>query len=157
MFVVSVKPNRKKALLVAFLCVVVTVSSAALLWKGEEPAAARDVSASIQADTNEARIAYLKTFGWSVEEEPLEIVEVAIPLEFGEVYEEYNQIQKNQGFDLEAYQGQRVKRYTYTVTNYPNYIGGVRANLLVCEGQVIGGDLCSVELDGFLHGFSLPK
>ena len=40
--------------------------------------------------------------------------------------------------------------------NYPGYEnkdGVVRANLLVYEGRVIGGDVCSVELDGFMQGF----
>lgn len=157
MFVVSVKPNRKRVLLLAFLGIVLVVSAAALLWSDKEPAAVSETSASVQADTNDARIAYLKTFGWTVEEEPLEIVEVAIPLEFGEVYEEYNAMQKEQGFNLEEYQGRRVKRYTYLVTNYPNDTNEVRANMLVCDGEIIGGDLCSVALDGFQHGFAMPK
>ena len=82
-----------------------------------------------------------------------------IPPEFDEVYEKYNAIQKEQGFDLTKYQGKRVKRWTYAIKNYPGYAadsGCIHANLLVYEGQVIGGDVCSVELNGFMHGFDYP-
>ena len=34
---------------------------------------------------------------------------------------------------------------------------GVVANLLVLDGRVIGGDICSVELNGFIHGFVNPN
>ena len=34
--------------------------------------------------------------------------------------------------------------------------GSIRANLLVYDGVVIGGDVCSVALDGFMHGFERP-
>ena len=43
--------------------------------------------------------------------------------------------------------------------NYPGYEnkdGVIRANILVYDGRVIGGDVCSVELDGFMHGFEKP-
>ena len=90
-----------------------------------------------------------------MEEEPLEVKEIIIPAEFDDVYEKYNDIQKEQGFDLTAYCSKRVKKWTYKVTNYPNYEGSdcIRATLLVFDGKVIGGDVCSVELDGFMHGF----
>ena len=39
-----------------------------------------------------------------------------------------------------------------TVKNYGNKKQEVRANLIVCEGQLVGGDVCSAELDGFMQG-----
>lgn len=109
----------------------------------------------LSAENNEQRIRYLKQFGWEVSEEPSEIVEVAIPTEFNEVYEKYNIIQKKQGFDLMPYRGKTVKRWTYDVTNYPDNRPHVKANLLVYDNKIIGGDICSLELDGFMHGFRL--
>ena len=117
--------------------------------------AAKTGELSLKASTAEERIAFLSQYGWSVEEEPLEVKEIIIPAEFDDVYEKYNAIQKEQGFDLTAYCSKRVKKWTYKVTNYPNYEGSdcIRATLLVFDGKVIGGDVCSVELDGFMHGF----
>ena len=39
----------------------------------------------------------------------------------------------------------------------PDYEGEVRGNLLVYEGKVIGGDICSLTLNGFMHGFKNPN
>ena len=61
--------------------------------------------------------------------------------------------QRDQGFDLRKYAGKEVQRFQYVVTNYPNYPEGIRANLLVFNGKIIGGDLCSLEFGGFMHGF----
>ena len=93
------------------------------------------------------------------DEEPVEVCEVIIPAEFDETYTKYNEIQKGQGFDLSAYAGMRVKRWTYSVKNYTGYENQncIRINMLVYEGLVIGGDVCSIELNGFMHGFSMPK
>ena len=79
---------------------------------------------------------------------------MTIPADFDRVFVGYNQIQKEQGLDLSAYRRKEVTRYTYEVTNYPDYEGKVLANVLVYRGNVIGGDICSEAKDGFVHGFS---
>lgn len=98
------------------------------------------------------RQSFLKDMGWEVSEEYDECKAVTIPKEFNEVYEKYNKLQKQQGFDLEDYKGKTAEVYTYTVKNYGDKKQEVRANLIVCEGQLIGGDVCSAELDGFMQG-----
>ena len=106
--------------------------------------------------TQEERLQYLAQFGWSVHEEPVSVQEIFIPAQFGDVYNNYNAIQLAQGFDLLPYAGRSVKKWVYAVTNYPGYAQSeayVQATLLVCQGIIIGGDICSVELDGFMHGF----
>lgn len=105
------------------------------------------------------RASFLRSFGWEITDEPLETSTVTIPSEFGRVYESYNDVQRAQGYNLERYKGKSVTRYTYEVKNYPSEVGGqprehIRANLLVYEGTIIGGDICSLELGGFLHGFT---
>ena len=49
--------------------------------------------------------------------------------------------------------GKDVTRYTFTITNYPNYEGTVLANVLVYRNRVIGGDICSADVSGFVQGF----
>ena len=112
--------------------------------------------ASVTLQNNVQRIDYLKTFGWTVKDEPVEIVEVAIPAEFDDVYMGYNELQLSQGFNLEDYKGKRVKRFTYEITNYPTQESDVRVNLLVYNDKVIGGDVSSLKLDGFMHGLKMP-
>lgn len=98
-------------------------------------------------------IEFLSQFGWEVESEPVEQTTVTIPAEFDRIFAAYNELQREQGLDLSGYSGKTVQRYTYRVTNYPGQTGTVFANLLVSRGRVIGGDLCSAEQNGFLHGF----
>lgn len=103
--------------------------------------------------TNEDRIAFLAQFGWSVAETPVEEMEVTVPEAFDKVFTGYNEIQKRQGLDLSKYKGKKVMRYTYEVTNYEKGGGKVYANILVYRNNVIGGDICSANVGGFIHGF----
>lgn len=106
--------------------------------------------------TPEDRLEFLRQFGWEVRPEPLEQTEVVIPGEFDKVYAGYNEIQKNQGLDLGRYKNKTVSRYTYEVTNYPDYEGRVLVNVLIYRNRVIGGDVCTADINGFIHGFAKP-
>lgn len=117
-------------------------------------ASAKDMD--IQYDgikTNEDRIEFLKQFGWEVLSDPKESVEVTIPAEFDKIFTGYNEIQRRQGLDLSKYKKKNVMRYTYEVTNYEGATGTVYANILVYRSRVIGGDICSADVNGFIHGF----
>ena len=109
------------------------------------------------AGDNEGRIAILSQFGWEVEAEPRDTAKVTIPSEFDKIFSAYNNIQLAQGLDLAPYRGKEVTRYTYRVQNYPGYEGTVYANLFVHKSRVIGGDICSADIGGFLHGLSAPQ
>lgn len=105
------------------------------------------------ATTSKERLDFLKSFGWEVSEEALEVVDIAIPTSFNDVYENYNNVQKKQGYDLSKYRGKKVKRWTYSVKNYPRE-QNVVANLLISDDIIIGGDISSKKIDGFMHGFN---
>jgi len=103
--------------------------------------------------TNEDRINFLKQFGWEVKEEAVEVEKVTIPSEFDKIFVNYNEIQKLQGLDLSKYKRKTLTRYTYEVTNFPNYDGKVLATILVYRNRVVGGDICSADANGFVFGF----
>ena len=107
---------------------------------------------SFAGSTETQRRAFLGQYGWELGEE-INRGSVRIPEEFDDVYVQYNEIQLKQGFDLRRYAGKEVERYQYPVTNYPGYPEYIRANLLVFQGKIIGGDISSVALNGFMHGF----
>jgi hypothetical protein len=96
---------------------------------------------------------FLSQFGWTVTEPPVETKTVTIPAEFDKVFAAYNEMQKEQGLNLGKYKNKEVTRYTFAVTNYPDYNGTVYANVLVYRNRVIGGDICSADVTGFVHGF----
>lgn len=107
---------------------------------------------SLIADDNESCIDFLGQFGLTVEEDPLEVTKVKIPALFNETYEQYNELQKQQGLDLEPYKSKECQRRSYKVTGY-NADTDVQANILIYDGMVIGGDVCSLALDGFMNTF----
>lgn len=158
MLIVTAKvPRRKLALGVALAALACCCALVLNLGGG----AAREAAASAAPSpkgirSNEDRVEYLRSYGWEVKEEPVATQELLIPREMDESYEEYLALQKEQGFDLEKYAGKRAKRYTYEITNYPSGETGVQANLLICKNTVIGGEVLSPQLDGFLHGLAMP-
>ena len=100
---------------------------------------------------------FLGDYGWVASSEP-DFKEIVIPAEFSEVYEQYNQLQKEQGYDLSKYRTETVKQYTFKILNYCTENGtalsNVEAHILVRGGEIIGGDLCSTDMSGFMTGFS---
>lgn len=94
-----------------------------------------------------SRIRFLSALGYNAGASTEEEAEVKIPMEFNDVYENYNNIQKEIGTDLHNYLGADCIRYTYTIENTDDG-GELRANLLVYQGRIIGGDICSTALDG---------
>ena len=103
--------------------------------------------------TEQDRAKFLSQFGWEIKTPEVTSGEVTIPSEFDKVFTGYNEIQKRQGLDLSKYKNKKVMRYTYEITNYEGYDGVVYANLIIYRGRVIGGDVCSADVTGFIHGF----
>ena len=153
MFVKTFRLHRPMALvLVAVLACGMGLGAAHLLGTTDI------VTVSTASVTDNAgRIAYLSSFGWQVEDEPHEILEIVIPYEFDAVYEQYNQLQLSQGNDLTRWKGMTAKRYTYRITNYPNSEDEVFANLIICREQIIAGDVSSLSIHGFMHGLAYER
>jgi hypothetical protein len=157
-FIFTARVNRKRV--VAGVTALVLLCGTALAVGNLSAQRSVGVSASTSVPkkikSNEDRLAYLESFGWQVETQPVSVEELLIPEEFDESYQEYLALQSSQGFDLTQYQGKRVKRYTYQITNYPTGETGVQAALLIYKNTVVGGEVLSPKLNGFLHGLEMP-
>lgn len=161
MFIYSVKASSVKffailglatVLLIAMIFALPTTANSVT-----DAVVLNETSISYNKIKNESsREAFLEQFGWDVETPASEEVEIQIPSDFDKVMNAYNNIQKNQGLDLNKYKGKKVTRYTYKIVNYPDYEGTVYANLIVYKNKVIGGDICSSDIEGFIHGFENP-
>ena len=124
---------------------------ALLLLLGNRTSGARFLAAD-KLSTPEARVDYLADCGWTVDGGSEEEQLIHIPEVFSPVYEDYNELQRQQGFDLLDYAGRDCTLYTYAVTNYPDETQTVLANLYLYKGRVIGGDIHSTNLNGFMIG-----
>ena len=151
----SIKPKIKLTVIVILGIIAAIIVSVIIYFnfKGETWVMVAGAQYSIQAGENEQRIDFLKQFGWEVEQEPVSIEEIVIPQQFNQVYERYNELQKTQGMDLTKYAGKTVKKVVYQITNYQRKDTIVHATLLIYHDKVIGGDISSAELDGFMYGF----
>ncbi len=158
MFVFSMKASTLK--LIGVICISVAALVVLLtMIPAFEPTAASLMYSSASSynyskiNTNDDRLRFLGQFGWSAESTPIEEEQVTIPGEFDKVFVTYNELQKQQGLDLSRYKRKDATRYTYKLTNYKDYEGTVYANILVYRGRVIGGDICSADVNGFVVGF----
>ena len=145
MFIWSTRLSKKKLVLggVLIACVLAAALFLPTLLGAEEAPAA------LPGETNAQRVEYLRNCGWEVGGEPVETFQFLLPEKLEEPYASYNDLQLSQGFDLRPYCGRQLARYTYTLTNYPDRPEGVQANLYVCDGQIIGGDIFCPGAGGF--------
>lgn len=148
MFVLTMKLDRKKAAFIVVMAALVLIGIILLAGAYSRAASGGEVS---KVKSEKSRVAYLAQYGWEVESPAVSSETVIIPRTFSEVFESYNQLQIRQGFDLSRYCGMEVEQYTYRVTNSPEE-GEVLAQMFVYKGQVIGGDVHSTALDGFMCG-----
>ena len=114
-------------------------------------------TASTGIVSNDARVEFLKSFGWDVTTSPVESSQVKIPQQSSEVYDRYNALQKSQGYDLTQYAGKTVMRYVYKINNYPGATDPVYATLLIYQNQVIGGDITNTSAKGKIQGFKMTQ
>jgi hypothetical protein len=172
MFIYSFKASSIKffAVICVALAALITLIAFVPAYAGGESAVPGGVAVDVPEAESEPAVTYrydkvksaddaasfLGQFGWVVDAGSVETREVTIPAEFDKVFAGYNELQKAQGLDLAKYKKKTVTRHTFTVTNYADYEGTVYANVLVYRNRVIGGDICSADVNGFIHGFERP-
>lgn len=152
MMVMTAKVDTKKIALV--LCAAVGAVIALILLLGGGHSA--QITSASAVSSNDARVEFLKNFGWDVTTSPAESSQVRIPENTTEVFARYNELQKSQGYDLSQYAGKKVMRFVYKINNYPNASEPVYATILVYKNQVIGGDVTDTAAGGKVQGFQMP-
>lgn len=100
------------------------------------------------------RIRFLTTLGYTVNASSEEEQAVQIPMEFNDVYCNYNDIQKEIGTDLYYYRGAQCTRFTYTIESENETL---KVNLLVYDNRIIGGDVCTVTLGGRMEPLAVQS
>lgn len=149
MFVMTMKFDRKKAAIAVIIAAVVIIALILLIGTLTRGGGESESVGSVKNE--KGRVAYLNQCGWQVESPAASSARVIIPRTFSNVFENYNQLQIEQGFDLSQYCGAEVEVYTYNVLNGPED-ETVVAQMYVLNGAVIGGDIHSTALNGFMSG-----
>ena len=152
MLVMTAKVDKKKIAMILAAAIVLVACILLLAGGGDSQS-----TAAPTVSGNDARVAFLKSFGWDVATSPKESSQVKIPSEPSEVFDRYNALQKSQGYDLSAFAGKTVMRYVYKINNYPGATEPVYATVLVYKNQIIGGDVTDTAAKGHIRGFKMPK
>lgn len=153
MFVLTAHIHKKRAILL-LVAAIVAIALIIFLFNGMRNSGS---GGAVPLASNENRITYLQSWGWEVNPEPVETLQLLLPDQLSDGDQAYNELQKEQGFDLTKYCGKQVSRYTYTVTNYPDRPNGVQVNLYICEEQPVAGDVIAAGANGFQSGLKYPS
>ena len=155
MMVMTAKVDFKKIILALAAAAALILALILMLGGNQQPDAAQ--TAAPAASNNDSRVKFLTDFGWDVTTSPVESGQVKIPEESSEVFDRYNMLQKDQGYDLSKLAGKNVMRYVYKINNYPGAAEPVYATLLVYKNRIVGGDITDTAAKGHIHGFKMPE
>ena len=117
MFVVSMSSSNLKKLF-GVVCALTLVSLVAVFFVNSQSNVNIKKVSLYTAEPADDRLKFISDHGWIVDEEPVEVRQIAIPQEFDDVYSNYNEIQLSRGYDLTKYAGRSAKRWTYIIRNY---------------------------------------
>lgn len=151
MVILTAKLNKGK-LLAALLILAVLIAATILICSGGQPDATAPAD-NLHASNNDERVAFLASFGWTVQADPVKMQQVRIPDTASEVFDRYNQLQQSQGFDLAQYAGKTVQQFVYEISDEAQD-GPVYATVLVYKETIIGGDVSSAATGGVMQGFA---
>lgn len=138
--------------LLPMLLLLLTALAAALFFAlraGTEPA-------PISAADSAACVAYLSELGWQADPEPIESLRLQLPEDLAARCGDYVALQKQQQLPFAEYAGQTVCRLTFRLTNYPDGRTDAQANLTLCGGILIAGDVMLLGQDGGQFPLAYP-
>lgn len=148
MMIYTAKLDKKK--LVAALVLILAIIAALVFGLPSSNQSAETLK-SQKLESEEDILAYIKELGYEMKEGSMTTKEVTIPEKFDEVYERFNELQKEYGFDLSKYKGKAVSLYCCEVTNHPESENTL-LELLIYKNKLIGGCVYTKNLDGFMYG-----
>ncbi|MBQ3094134.1 MAG: DUF4830 domain-containing protein [Clostridia bacterium] len=143
MFVISMNAQKRRLIpTVLCLALIAAMLIAALCYPAERTMVTSANAVSGQND--EACATFLTSLGYTAELPAVQIKEIRLPDVFDDALTAYNDVQKQAGYDLSAYAGQRVKLRTYALAEHPDG-HACEAHIYVYNGLIIGGDIAAVD------------
>ncbi len=134
--------NKRKFLFFVVFLIIAFIFLAAFSYNKE----------SKKLDTDNKKINYINSLGYKVDStETFKIQNITLPLEFSDVYENYNELQKECGFDLSDYKGTTLVQYKIKLKNADGR-DDIYAHLLLYNNRLVGGDISTTAFDGYMKG-----
>ena len=148
--------KMKKSLVASVLTVTIVTLALLLIPMSAKSIAVFNTSRPPKCETDEQRVQWLTDMGWEVDATPIIAIEVIIPDEFDELYDQYAIMQRGTGFRLDKHKGKTAMKYSYVVNNYGDGSQKAVASILQRGKTIIAADLSSSKLGGFLKPL-LPR
>lgn len=131
----------KKSLAAVFLITLLVIIVGGQFYAADNPV--------VNGKTNAERVSYIKSLALTPDEDNAKSKKIFIPDTFSDVYKNYNDLQKQSGYDLTLYKGVKAVIYTYPVGKIKQDSDDeYYVNLIVYNGRIIGGDISSVNFYG---------
>ena len=124
MLTVNIKINKLIILLVFFSISIVTILMFTTISK---------------QSNNLTPEQYLKNLKYDIQY--LNENEIIIPQNFNQILQEYNKLQKRQGFDLSKYCEKKCSKKRFVISSPKNKSEKYIADMIVYEGKLIEGDI----------------
>lgn len=150
MFICSLKASKIKFVLSAIVCVAFIATVIAFLPDTEHSVTVngtqynKDIGFDGIKDEEDIK-KLAESLGYTLEDAPLEHMELKLPSKMDAVLDKYNELQKSQGFNLAKYKNKKVNRYTYIIKEMPESEtlpeSDVLFTVILYKDKVIGGDI----------------
>lgn len=139
--------GRRGAAVIIIMLGVILAAAVILCSRPRDLFPASDI---IDVSTAAGREKYLASYGWDIDLQSEESRTVLLPKSFGAALKSYADMQTAQGYDFAHYAGCECRQYVYRLSRYKGYDGTVYAVLYIKGSRVIGGDIHSSAIDGFM-------
>ena len=98
----------------------------------------------------------LTNHGYTADPNYYEVKNIVVPNDFDIILDGYNDMIKQNGYDLNEQKGREAVKVVLKLTDYPNSSGDVFSSFLIVDNIVVAADLYSGGEDGFLINLT-PK
>ena len=110
---------------------------------------------SVDSAANRRNIDFISSFGWEVDDSPVNISHLTVPEDLSGVYFTHSIISAIDGSSIANYCGKNVTRYSYRVLNHQGSDNGkIRADVFVYKSEIIAADITDVSMGGALTPIS---
>ena len=146
--------NNKKIVFIVFstLVFLVTLAFSQYIFGSENFSSALQPADTVISNENDIK-KFAGNFGLEIGSRAVFTEKIRIPMKFNDKYEEYNQLQKKSGFDLEKFKGCQCVKYTFDVHNV-NEKSPVQLNVLVNSNKIIAADVSEKNYNGFMKSIA---
>lgn len=146
MFVLNIKPSKRFSVIFAVASIAIALICIICMTTAHnspaQTATCDEIGTfSLSAENTEEQVSFLEQFGYTAVADSAESRKVTIPAEFNDTYEEYNNLQKQIGLNLEKFKGKTASEVRFELENSEEKY----AVLLIYNEKVIGAHLTNGE------------